>query len=87
MYTNLYHHPSQLAAAAGASEVVGRLFDAYAADPQLMGADWSARLPGEQGATVRHIGDYIAGMTDRVAIDRYADIFGRDAVPDALAHA
>ena len=37
--------------------------------------------------TNRHIGDYIAGMTDRFAIDRYADIFGRDAVPKALAHA
>jgi dGTPase len=36
---------------------------------------------------VRHIGDYIAGMTDRFAIDRFADIFGRDAVPEALAHA
>jgi len=86
MYTNLYHHPSQLAAAAGASEVIGRLFEAYAADPRLMGDDWSARLPGEEGATVRHIGDYIAGMTDRFAIDRYAEIFGRDAVPEALAH-
>jgi len=87
MYTNLYHHPSQLAAAAGASEVVGRLFEAYANDPGLMGEDWSARLPEEECATVRHIGDYIAGMTDRFAIDRYAEIFGRDAVPEALAHA
>ncbi|MGN6690371.1 MAG: deoxyguanosinetriphosphate triphosphohydrolase, partial [Sphingopyxis sp.] len=44
-------------------------------------------LPQEECATVRHIGDYIAGMTDRFAIDRYAEIFGRDAVPAALAHA
>ncbi|ALH81173.1 deoxyguanosinetriphosphate triphosphohydrolase [Sphingopyxis macrogoltabida] len=87
MYTNLYHHPEQLAAAGAASEVIGRLFAAYADDPRLMGEDWSSRLPGEEGATVRHIGDYIAGMTDRFAINRYADIFGRDAVPGALAHA
>ncbi|WP_428627853.1 deoxyguanosinetriphosphate triphosphohydrolase [Sphingopyxis sp.] len=86
MYANLYHHPEQVAAAEAANEVVGRLFAAYADDPQLMGADWSARLPGEECATVRHIGDYIAGMTDRFAIDRYAEIFGRDAVPEALAH-
>ena len=33
MYANLYHHPSQLAAAAGAKEVIGRLFAAYADDP------------------------------------------------------
>jgi dGTPase len=86
MYANLYHHPSQLAAAAGAKQVIARLFEAYANDPSLMGDDWSSRLPREECATIRHIGDYIAGMTDRFAIDRYAAIFGRDAVPDALAH-
>ena len=87
MYTNIYHHPEQLAAAEAANRVVADLFAAYAADPRLMGDDWSARLPHEECATNRHIGDYIAGMTDRFAIDRYADIFGRDAVPAALAHA
>ena len=86
MYANLYHHPSQLAAAAGAKQVIARLFEAYANDPSLMGDDWSSRLPREECATIRHIGDYIAGMTDRFAIDRFAAIFGRDAVPDALAH-
>jgi dGTPase len=87
MYANLYHHPSQIEAAAGAKEVVSRLFGAYAADPRLMGEDWASRLPEGDSATVRHIGDYIAGMTDRFAIDRFAEIFGRGAVPGALAHA
>ncbi|HMN53901.1 MAG TPA: deoxyguanosinetriphosphate triphosphohydrolase [Sphingopyxis sp.] len=87
MYANLYHHPSQIEAAAGAKEVVSRLFGAYAADPRLMGEDWASRLPEGDGAMVRHIGDYIAGMTDRFAIDRFAEIFGRGAVPGALAHA
>lgn len=87
MYANLYHHPEQVAAAEAANQVVGRLFAAYAEDPRLMGEDWSSRVPGEECATVRHIGDYIAGMTDRFAIDRFAGIFGRDAVPAALAHA
>jgi dGTPase len=86
MYANLYHHPEQIAAAEAANRVVGRLFAAYADNPGLMGEDWSARLPGEECATTRHIGDYIAGMTDRFAIDRYAEIFGREAVPEALAH-
>lgn len=86
MYANLYHHSSQLAAAEGARCVIARLFDAYLADPSLMGEDWSSRLPGDEGATIRHIGDYIAGMTDRFAIDRYAEIFGRADVPEALAH-
>ena len=86
MYANLYHHPEQLAAAEAANHVIARLFTAYADNPRLMGADWSARVPGEECATARHIGDYIAGMTDRFAIDRYAEIFGRADVPPALAH-
>lgn len=86
MYANLYHHPEQLAAAEAANLVVGRLFSAYADDPRLMGDDWSSRIPDDACATIRHIGDYIAGMTDRFAIDRFAYIFGRGEVPEALAH-
>lgn len=86
MYANLYHHPEQVAAAEAANQIIARLFVAYADDPRLMGKDWSSRLPDEECATTRHIGDYIAGMTDRFAIDRFAEIFGRDQVPAALAH-
>lgn len=87
MYANLYHHPEQLAAAAAAETVVTALFEAYRNDPALMGADWSARVPDDEQGKVRHIGDFIAGMTDRFAIERFADIHGRDKVPDAIRHA
>ena len=87
MYASLYHHPSQVAAADAAKQIVGRLFAAYVDDPRRMGEDWAGRLPEGEAATIRHIGDYIAGMTDRFAIDRYAEIYGRDAVPPELAHA
>src|SRR3546814_3798509 len=53
MYTNLYHHPEQLAAAEAANRIVADLFAAYAADPQLMGDDWSARLPGDDRKSTR----------------------------------
>lgn len=84
MYANLYHHESQLAAAEGAREVVAGLFAAYAADPASMGGDWQARLPDDDTARARHIADYIAGMTDRFALDRFAEIHGPSAVPAAL---
>jgi dGTPase len=85
MYQQLYHHPSQMAAAAGAGQVVTTLFAAYA-NGAPMGGDWDARAPTDPAPRARHIGDYIAGMTDRFAIDRFAEIAGRDAVPEALAH-
>lgn len=85
LYARLYHHDSQRAAAAGARRVVTSLFDAYAAGTP-MGGEWDQRAPADPIARIRHIGDYIAGMTDRFAIDRFAEIAGRSAVPEELAH-
>lgn len=84
MYENLYHHPTQISAAEGADEVVSGLFAAYAADPALMGEDWTARLPKTDPDRARHIADYIAGMTDRFALNRFAEIYGASAMPEGL---
>src|SRR3546814_14551295 len=64
MYTNLYHHPEQLAAAEAANRIVADLFAASAADPGLIADDWSARLPGQLCATNRHLGAHIVGRPD-----------------------
>ncbi|MHA6720886.1 deoxyguanosinetriphosphate triphosphohydrolase [Sphingomonas sp. RS6] len=84
MYANLYHHPSQLAAAESARRVVSGLFDAYAADPALMPPEWRAAVPADEPARSRHIADFIAGMTDRYAIARYREILGDIDLPDAF---
>lgn len=84
MYRTLYHHPSQLVGADAARDVVTGLFVAYQGDPKAMGGTWSAALPDTETGRGRHIADYIAGMTDRFALERFAELFGRDAVPDAL---
>ena len=49
-----------------------------------MPAEWRARLPEAQPARTRHIADFIAGMTDRFAIDQYARIFGER--PEGLSN-
>lgn len=87
MYANLYHHETQRAAADAAAKVVTALFQAYRAQPDLMSADWYVRRPEQEPGLVRHIGDFIAGMTDRFAIDRFAAIYGRDQVPEAIRRA
>jgi dGTPase len=86
MYANLYHDPSQLAAASAAQRIVTGLFDAYANQPNLMGGDWLAHVPDDATDRARHIADYIAGMTDRFALDRFTAIYGATAVPQELAH-
>ncbi len=86
MYANLYHHPSQLAAADGAASVVAGLFEAYANDAALLPDVWRGGLPDAEPSRARHIGDFLAGMTDRFAVSEYARIYGRAAVPEVLLH-
>lgn len=76
MYASLYHHPTQLAAADRARVVVTDLFRAYQAEPQLLPAEWSDDCALEEPQRSRHIADFIAGMTDRYAEKRHAEIFG-----------
>jgi len=82
MYDKLYFHPEQIAAAEYARDVVSKLFAAYDQDPGTLPDDWRAELPGEEPERSRHLADFIAGMTDRYAIDQCVRIFARP--PDGL---
>ena len=84
MYRRLYYHPEQLQTAERARDVIARLFVAYQQDPTTMPDDWLERLPETEPAKSRHIADFIAGMTDRFAIDQCTRIYGR--VPQGLSN-
>ena len=84
MYANLYHHPKQLAVADLASVIVSGLFAAYVADPAALPESWRTTLPPEDPARSRHIGDFIAGMTDRYAAARYRELVGPVDLPDGF---
>ena len=79
LYKNLYNNPVKLAPHERAVEAMGELFRAYAANPRLMGESTQRRL-GEVGPH-RAICDYIAGMTDRFALDEYRRICERAKNP------
>ena len=76
MYERLYYHPEQIAAAERARDVVARLFAAYAQDSRLMPQDWQARLPAQEPQRSRIIADFIAGMSDRFAMQAVSAIYG-----------
>lgn len=82
MYEKLYYHPDQLATAERARAVTAELFAAFSQEPGHMDEDWFARLPEHEPDRSRHIADFIAGMTDRFAISRHAQIYGR--TPEGL---
>ena len=76
MYDRLYLHKEQAAAADKAREVVAALFTAYAADPDTMPTEWRGKLPLAQPQHARVIADFIAGMSDRFAIEQYRALHG-----------
>ena len=82
MYERLYYHPEQVTAADKAREVVARLYAAYEQEPALMGEGWAGTTPVAEPERSRHIVDYIAGMTDRYALNECQQIYGR--VPSGL---
>ena len=76
MYQKLYYHPDQVAAAERARDVVARLFAAYSQDARLMPESWQAALPEHEPYRSRVIADFIAGMSDRFAMQACAKIYG-----------
>ena len=82
LYERLYFHPDQMATASRARMVVERLFAAFAADPSQLPPSWHEALPTSEPQRGRHIADFIAGMTDRYAIDSYQRLFGE--TPEGL---
>ncbi|MBD3728909.1 MAG: deoxyguanosinetriphosphate triphosphohydrolase [Sphingomonadales bacterium] len=77
LYDKLYYHADQLATAEKARSVIARLFAAYEQQPAKLPREWHAMLPATEPARSRHIGDFIAGMTDRYAIDQCEAIYGQ----------
>ena len=82
LYERLYFHPDQLATAARAKHVIARLFDGLLADPAALPPSWHEAMPAAEPARSRHLADFIAGMTDRYAIDTYERLFGES--PEGL---
>ena len=84
MYDRLYHHPRQTEVAERAQELIAGLFTAYRDDPLRLPEEWRATLPETDPDRSRHIGDFIAGMTDRYAIARYREVVGDVEMPEGF---
>jgi len=82
MYEVLYHHPQQVEVAEQAGAIIAGLAQTYLADPDTLPERWRASLPPDEPARTRHIGDFIAGMTDRYAVARYREVVGPVEMPE-----
>lgn len=76
LFENMYRHPDVNRRMSLARRVVGDLFQLYLAEPNVMPREWS-RHAGEPKSleTARIVSDYVAGMTDRYALEEHRKLF------------
>lgn len=74
LFTRMYRAPSVIVERKRVTAIVNDLFPLYMADPALLPAEWSADVARAQNQTdlARVVLDYVAGMTDRFAIQEHA---------------
>jgi len=77
LFKRIYRHPEIMRIRAGAAQIVTDLFHAFMAEPSHMKSHYWLDKIGEMSEPVkaRHVGDYLAGMTDTYAISTHRQLF------------
>ncbi|BCR04398.1 deoxyguanosinetriphosphate triphosphohydrolase-like protein [Desulfuromonas versatilis] len=73
LFSHVYRHPSVHEDFFKASRIIRELFEFFMASPQLLDAHGGRRRPGDQAEV--SVADFIAGMTDRYALNLYHKLF------------
>lgn len=81
LFPHMYRHARVMQVMSEASDVVRDLFRHFVAHPADMPEEWHHDLPaGDEEALTLRVGDFIAGMTDRFALEEHARFF--DSTPE-----
>ncbi len=78
LFHRMYRAPSVMEERARVTAVVNGLFPLFMADPGLLPAEWQQDIAVVDGETAlaRIVADYVAGMTDRFALQEHARLIG-----------
>ena len=79
LFNNLYRHYRVMRMAVKAERILSDLFQAYRSEPTILPRQWQGLIP-ERGLE-RTVCDYIAGMTDRFAIEEHVKLFDPTRLP------
>lgn len=79
LYNNLYQHHRVMRMQTKAEHIIRDLFDAYHSEPLMLPSHIQAWI--EERGLERAICDYIAGMTDRFAIEEHGKLFNPSRQP------
>ena len=77
LFHRMYRAPSVMAVRAQVTTVIDELFPLFMAQPALLPEEWGPDVDAADGQTglARIVADYVAGMTDRFAIQEHARLF------------
>ena len=78
LFTRMYRAPSVMAERAKVTRVVNDLFPLFMARPELLPPEWRSDVEAARDTVTlaRIVADYVAGMTDRFAIQEHARLLG-----------
>lgn len=84
LFENMYRAARVMEQRARVTQVVEDLFPRFMADPRLLPARWQDEIAGlrDETALARLVADYVAGMTDRFALQLHAELTGTDILLD-----
>ena len=73
MFTNVYRNPVAKGEESKAKDMLKRLFEYYISHPEALPEDFQPQLSFD--GMERTVCDYIAGMTDNYAVEKFREIF------------
>jgi dGTPase len=80
LYERMYHHWKVNRSRSQARRILAEMFALFLAEPEVLPGEWFARLRHLDAAgRARVVCDYIAGMTDRYAIEEHRRLFHLEA--------
>jgi dGTPase len=76
LFEHMYRHYKVNRMTSKARRILQDLFGLYMSEPELLPTEWQRQLAGlEDAGAARLVADYIAGMTDRFALDEHHRLF------------
>lgn len=81
---NMYRAPAVARLRDPSEQVVTALFAALHDDPARLPGDWGPLCPADEPGRARHVGDFVAGMTDRYALKLYEQLVGPSPLPQEM---
>ncbi|HLZ83257.1 MAG TPA: deoxyguanosinetriphosphate triphosphohydrolase [Caulobacteraceae bacterium] len=80
LYERMYHHWKVNRSRSQARRILAEMFALFLAEPEVLPGEWYARLRHlDRPGRARVVCDYIAGMTDRYAVEEHRKLFHLEA--------